>query len=80
MIELLRDHPWQPLLGIPQDKAVEVEPGVDLRLLIHKGEGQAHRVLDPITAPDAGDFDFDAIPLTTDEKILMLLLSSLYMQ
>ena len=32
---------------------MEVDLGVDLGLPIHQGEGEAHSVLDPITAPDA---------------------------
>ena len=33
---------------------MEVEPGVDLGFLVHQGEGEAHGVLDPVAAPDAG--------------------------
>ena len=51
--QLLLNQLREPLLCGVQQQAVEVDLGVDLGLLIHKGEGQAHSVLDPVAAPDS---------------------------
>jgi len=32
---------------------MEINLGVDLRLPIHQGEGKAHSVFDPVSAPDS---------------------------
>ena len=47
---------------------MEVEPGVDLGLPVHQGEGEAHSVLDPITAPDVGA---EATVLVRDHEVTL---------
>lgn len=65
--QLSFNYSWQPFLGILQQQAMEVDLGVDLGLLIHQGEGEAHSVLDPVAAPDAGT---EATVLVHDHEIL----------
>ena len=47
---------------------MEVELGADLGLLVRQGEGEAHRVLDRVTAPDAGA---EAAALVRDHEVTL---------